>query len=89
MKPFGWNWYGDYANIVTLIQWMCENGYNVSEVSRAVEKPWNYEAEYLAAALDMDGPDFDLLNLELQDDVDVLEELRSRKRSQELDEAKF
>jgi hypothetical protein len=80
-------WYGDHANLVGLTAWLADNGYDAKAVAHAVEKPWHYEVEYLAYELDMDDADLGLLRGELDDDEDDLtEELRSRKRSRELDE---
>jgi hypothetical protein len=55
-------WFADYANIVTLTAWLAENNYDADEVARAVEKPWNYEMEFLAAKYDLD--EFDLMEVQ-------------------------
>jgi hypothetical protein len=47
-------WWTDYSNIITLTAWMADNDYPVSEVARAVEKPWSYGVEFLAAKHDAD-----------------------------------
>ena len=74
-------WHYTYDNIITLTGWMAENGYPVSEVARAVEKPWNYEAEYLAAELEMDDADLGILRTEIDEEGDdEVEHLRQMHR---------
>jgi hypothetical protein len=40
------NWWDDHDNLVTLCNWLAENGRSGGEVAYAVEKPWKYEDEF-------------------------------------------
>jgi hypothetical protein len=42
-------WFGDHSNIVTLVSYMADNGYNAQDIAYAVEKPWKYEDVFLSA----------------------------------------
>lgn len=44
-------WHAVHANLVTLVQGMAAEGWDVSEIVRAVEKPWCYEDEWRRASI--------------------------------------
>lgn len=48
-------WHAVHANLVTLVRWMAENDWDVSEIVRAVEKPWCYTEEFERAQLGVVG----------------------------------
>jgi len=49
------HWWEDYSNIVILTGFMADQDYPVSEVARAVEKPWNYSTEFVAAIQELEA----------------------------------
>ena len=38
-----------YADLAKLVRWMADNGYTPDQIADAVEKPWHYRQELLAA----------------------------------------
>jgi len=40
----------NYDDLVLLTAWMADNGFTAAEVAAAVEKPWHYHDELIAAA---------------------------------------
>lgn len=42
-------WWKTYSNVVTLTAYMAEHDWDATEVARAVEKPWSYMDEFMAA----------------------------------------
>jgi hypothetical protein len=49
---------GVTVDLLTLVTWMADNDHPVDEIVRAIEKPWKYKAEAVAAYLDIDAADF-------------------------------
>lgn len=42
-------WWADHTEVVRLVWHMAESGWDATEVARAVEKPWCYDAEHQLA----------------------------------------
>ena len=40
------HWYDDRANLVLMLDHMHASGYDVSELIRAVDKPWSYRGDF-------------------------------------------
>lgn len=43
------SWYEDRGNLALLVEYLADQGDNPSELGRAVEKPWQYEEDFLQA----------------------------------------
>lgn len=54
-------WWTSHDNLVTLTAWMANNNYQADNLAHAVEKPWAWESEFLAAKYDLD--EFDLMEV--------------------------
>ena len=60
-------------DMLTLVSWMADNHYNTDIIVHALEKPWKYVPEAIAAYLDIDGADYDELVSQTDDgDTDDL-----------------
>jgi hypothetical protein len=49
------DWFVDHANLITLTAYMADHGYEAKDIAYAVEKPWKFEDEFLAAQREVSG----------------------------------
>ena len=54
-------WYNEHDNLVMLTTWMADNEYAASDVSDAVEKPWQWTNEFLALSQGLTANDMRIL----------------------------